>query len=97
MMDRRSLIIGGACLIAAPAIVKFEWLMPVKKVIEPRIQDVLAEMTLEELQEYAMSSWDTSSIYDPVLRDLVRRRAPALIARDICGGIGPKGSWIGLV
>ncbi len=29
-MDRRSLILGGACLIAAPAIVRYEWLMPVK-------------------------------------------------------------------
>ncbi len=29
-MDRRSLIIGGACLIAAPAIVRYSSLMPVK-------------------------------------------------------------------
>ena len=29
-MDRRSLIIGGACLIAAPTIVRAEWIMPVK-------------------------------------------------------------------
>ena len=32
MRDRRSLIIGGACLIAAPAIVKAEWIMPVRTV-----------------------------------------------------------------
>ncbi len=29
-MDRRKLIIGGACLIAAPAIVRYSSLMPVK-------------------------------------------------------------------
>ena len=29
-MDRRKLILGGACLIAAPAIVRYEWIMPVK-------------------------------------------------------------------
>ena len=33
VMDRRKLITIGACLIAAPAIVRYEWLMPVKKVI----------------------------------------------------------------
>jgi len=33
-MNRRKLIITGACLIAAPAIVRAEWLMSVK-VIEP--------------------------------------------------------------
>ena len=32
-LDRRNLIIGAAALIAAPAIVRYEWMMPVKKVI----------------------------------------------------------------
>ncbi len=32
-MNRRKLIIGGACLIAAPAIVRYEWLMPVKVIV----------------------------------------------------------------
>ena len=32
-MDRRKLIIGGAALIAAPAIVRYEWLMPVKVIV----------------------------------------------------------------
>ena len=31
-MNRRKLILGGACLIAAPAIVKAEWIMPVSTV-----------------------------------------------------------------
>ncbi len=37
LMDRRSLIIGGAALIAAPAIVKISSLMSVKPIREPTL------------------------------------------------------------
>lgn len=46
-MDRRSLIIGGACLIAAPAIVRIGSLMPVK-VIGPKSLDELVEETIRK-------------------------------------------------
>ncbi len=59
-MDRRSLIIGGAALIAAPAIVRFEWIMPVKaydfQLIQPVSIEELVERTIRRRAKQFMEA-----------------------------------------
>ena len=69
-MDRRKLILGGACLIAAPAIVRYEWLMPVKKVFDPGW--------------VRWEPWYNEDMDETLIR-LIRDQVPEMIARDICG------------
>ncbi len=98
-MNRRKLILGGACLIAAPAIVKYECLMPVKKVM-PSIQremNAIWEQVKDGQPPFVFDiSRIPSTFYPPVHKNghlhLPGGLTPSF-AREICDVQRMTGLW----
>ncbi len=73
-MDRRSLIVGGAALIAAPAIVRYEWIMPVKvhRHLPPMSEWPQVYVPLQYMREHAhilnMTLQHETMLYNTLLR-----------------------------
>lgn len=61
IIARRKLLTGLIGLIAAPAIVKIEWIMPVKKIIEPPF------IFYSSLYKREMTAAEFAQIVDPRL------------------------------
>ncbi len=108
-MDRRKLILGGACLIAAPAIVRYSSLMPIKVFrpddvwiceYEKKIWPGIQQWRLEQTQ-LAIRGLDAEAELRNILRSEVQKEVNQevikLLNEGICGQIGPDGGWIGKV
>ncbi len=76
-MNRRKLIIGGACLIAAPAIVRYSSLMPVKLFYNQKIQIFLCKALDPDADEWLVP------IEEDAFEKLLRKEVLAEINHEI--------------
>ncbi len=64
MMNRRRFLSASALIIAAPAIVRYEWLMPVKKVIDDGLIPLsYADAWLDPIMEHSINYRETTTAH----------------------------------